>query len=234
MRALGYLNTLAFSYRTDGLHATVRRAWRRLFGKADSFVLIRYLQLPQRPLDLPAIVNGVLVRQMTEADVADVAALVPFHVSPHAIEVRRMRLRECLPEGFVALREGRIVGACWYADSATPDKPWYQVVRHKLIPPVRVTGGIFSLPGEKAAAWALSQQASAWLAVRGIHTIIGFVSVENRPSLVLSRMLGGRIAARQSVRYWLGIPIVHVEPVSDTDVFGRLPAKSLLEEESGT
>jgi len=209
--------TLLLSYRMDGLGPTARRIWERLFG-------IRYLESPREPVELPATVNGIIVRQMSEADIDAVARSAPFELGRQSLKARCARLRECLPEAFVALREGRIVGASWYADGAKPDKPWFEIVADKLVPPSRLTAGIFSVPGEKAAAWALSRYASAWLAARGIRTVIGFIRAENRPSLVLSRVLGGRIVACQSVRYCLGVPVVRVKPAADTDAFGGRPA----------
>ncbi|GIW44139.1 MAG: hypothetical protein KatS3mg077_1421 [Candidatus Binatia bacterium] len=222
MRVLWDLpRTLLLSYRLDGLGPTVRRAWRRLFGKEEHFILIRYLDPPVHPVELPATVNGIVVRQMSEADIESVARLAPFDLNRSPIEVRCARLRECLPEAFVALRDGRIVGASWYADRAKADQPWFGVLADKLIEPSRLTAGIFSVPGERAAAWVLSRQATAWLSAHGIRTVVGFIRVENQPSLVLSRMLGGRIVARQSVRYCLGVGRVHVEPAHDTDPLGR-------------
>jgi hypothetical protein len=105
----------------------------------------------------------------------------------------------------VATREGRIVGAVWYADAVNEEQAWYTAVRSRLILPARLTVNMFVVPGEKAAAWAMAKYANDRLAAAGVRSIVGVIQTTNKPSILVSRMLGGRIAAHQSVRYWFGV-----------------------------
>ncbi|GIW39434.1 MAG: hypothetical protein KatS3mg076_0011 [Candidatus Binatia bacterium] len=213
--------TVLLSWRSDGFRATARRLRERLFGEEEIFVLVRSLVPPVVPPPLPAVVNGVLVREMTAEDVDTVARILPFDLGRQPLRVRRRRLEKAMPDAFVALRGERIVGACWYWNEVTPEKPWFPAVRDHLVPPSRLTGGIFALPGERAAAWALARRATDCLAARGVRTVVGCIGAKNRPSLLVSRLLGGKIVARQTIRYVLGRARIHVVRVDDRRPFGE-------------
>jgi hypothetical protein len=114
----------------------------------------------------------------------------------------------------VATRQGRIVGAVWYTKSVAVEQPWYVAVEPHLVQPALLTSNIFVVPGDKAAAWVLAKSATDQLAATGIQTIVGLVESHNTPSVLMSRLLGARMVARMSVRYWFGCAKAVVEPVS--------------------
>lgn len=222
MRAVADLGeTLFLSWKADGLATTARRVWERLWGEEELFVLVRSLTPPETPPQLPTVENGILVREMMPEDVDRIARLLPFELGRQPLRVRRQRLAQSIPDAFVAVRDGRIVGATWYSNDVTPEKPWFRAVEHQLVSPCRLTGGIFAVPGERAVAWVLARQATACLAARGVRTVIGCIATRNRPSLLVSRLLGGKIAAREVVSYRLGRAQVRVLPAQDSGVFGN-------------
>ena len=221
MPAGALMRSLLLSRRMDGLGVTVRRAWARLFGHEEWLVFVRHLEAPKERVVLPATINDVLVRRMSEKDVDAVARVMPFELDRRSPSERRERIRRRVQDGFVALRCGQIVGAAWYIDAVTPEQPWYDAVKEHLLASARFTANVFVLAGERAASWALSKQANDWLASNGVRTIVGLILEENRSSILLSRMLGGRIVARQSICYRFGRRTMEVTPVSDQAPFGR-------------
>jgi hypothetical protein len=114
----------------------------------------------------------------------------------------------------VATRQGRIVGAVWYTKSVAVEQPWHVAVEPHLVQPALLTSNIFIVPGDKAAAWALAKSATDQLAATGVRTIVGLVQSHNTPSILMSRLLGARMVARMSVRYWFGRAKAVVEPVT--------------------
>ena len=204
----------------DGVRATIRRGWTRLFGRKDWYVFLRHHNPPSTPLELPVEMQGVTVRHMTANDIDEVAQLMPFDLDRRPQAERRERMLARLREAFVATRQHRIIGAAWYTDHVTPEQPWYRAVETHLLPPARLTANIFVVPGEKGAAWILSKNASEQLASSGVRTIVGLIDADNKPSMLMSRMLGGKMVGRQSVRYWFGHQTIVVEPILDERAFG--------------
>lgn len=209
-------SALLLSYQTAGLRGTLRHASRRLFGREDVFVLLRYLSPVTRAVELPVEVNGFLVRRMSEVDLDRVAQLIPSDLTLRSFAVRRRMLRQCLEESFVVIREGNIVGASWYTAAVNRRQPWYRLLEGDLISPLRLNVGIFVIPGAKGAAWTLARTASDVLAARGVRTVVGVVRARNQSSLVLSRLLGSRVVARQATRYFFGRAISWAERIDDT------------------
>lgn len=222
---LAAVNALAFSVRRDGVVETLRRAGRRLFGREEWLVVVRRIEPPAAPVRLPVEVDGLTIRGIQESDIDALAEAMPFDLDRRGLAERRMRLRERLPVGLVAVRGGRIAGAAWYLDRVEPDQPWYEAVRPSLELPARFTAAIFVVPGEKAAAWSLSRVATDWLGEGGVRSLVALVRVENRPSLLLARMLGGRVVARQTVRRNFGRTTIDVVPVPDDRAFPAGEAK---------
>jgi L-amino acid N-acyltransferase YncA len=219
------VRSFLLSLRMDGLLATIQRGWNRLFGKEEWYVFVRHLQPPPRPVEFPIESKGVTVREMLENDLDQLARLLPFEMDRRPLPERRARMQERLAGGVVATRRGRIVGAAWFADAVTPEQPWYQVVEHHIIPPARLTTQIFVVPSEKGTAWTLAKQANDRLAEQGVRTIVGLIATDNKPSMLVSRMLGGKMAARKTDRYWFGRRTTATEPVSEAEVFS--PKKAM-------
>ena len=192
------------SLRTDGLRPTLALAWRRLHGDQEFFVFVRRLTPPATPVVLPAETNGVTLRRAQAADRNDlqVQRHEPADVNGAAVDV------------FVAVRQNRIVGAAWYVDAVTPAQPWHDAVAPHLTAPARFTANIYVRPGEKGAGWALAKTASDVLAAAGVRTIVGMVGATNTPSILLTRMLGGRIVARLRMRHRWGRRTISVEPMA--------------------
>ena len=191
------------SLRTDGLRPTLALAWHRLHGDQEFYVFVRPLTPPATPVALPAEANGVTLRRVQAADRRDLQ--VQRHEPPEA--------RSAAVDVFVAVRHDRIVGAAWYVDVATAAQAWYDAVAPHLTAPARFTANIYVRPGEKGAAWALAKTASDVLAAAGVRTIVGMVGTANKPSILLTRMLGGRIVARLHMRHRWGRRTITVEPV---------------------
>ena len=191
------------SLRTDGLRPTLALVWRRLYATQEFYVFVRRLMPPATPVVLPADANGVTLRRAQTADRRDLQ--VRRHEPPDA--------RGAAVDVFVAVRQDRIVGAAWYVDAVTPAQPWYAAVAPHVAAPARFTANIYVRPGEKGAAWALAKTASDVLAASGVRTIVGVVGTLNKPSILLTRMLGGRIVARLHMRHRWGRRTITVEPV---------------------
>ncbi len=215
-----FLRALLFSLKMDGFAVTLRRLWAFQFGRQDWYVFVRYLEPPATPVEFPIEAKGMIIRRMTEGDVDEIAPLIPFDADRRALRDRRIRMRKLLPDAVVAVRGDRIVGAAWYTDTVTPEQPWYAAIERYVVPPARLTANIFALPGEKGAAWAVAKHASDRLASLGIRTIVGVIQCDNKPSILMSRMLGGKVVARQSIRQWFGHRTIIVEPTPDRGAFG--------------
>ena len=93
-------------------------------------------------------------------------------------------------------------------------QPWHDAVAPHLTAPARFTANIYVRPGEKGAGWALAKTASDVLAAAGVRTIVGMVGATNTPSILLTRMLGGRIVARLRMRHRWGQRTISVEPMA--------------------
>lgn len=219
MARIPLVGSFLLSVQMDGLRATVRRGWTRLFGHEEWYVFVRHLDPPLAPVQFPIEANGIAVRQMTESDLDEVARLLPFDMDRRPLPERRERLRTRLADAVVATRQGRIVGAAVYTDAVTAEQPWYQAIERHLIPPARFTAQIFVVPGEKGTAWALAKHANDRLAAQGIRSIVGVIAAENTPSMFVSRLLGGKMVARKSDRYWFGHRYTATEPVSQGEAF---------------
>jgi len=191
------------SLRTDGLHSTLALVWRRLYGDQEFSVFVRRLTPPATPVVLPVDANGVTLRQAQAADRRD------LYVRRH----EPAEARGAAVDVFVAVKQDRIVGAAWYVDAVTPAQPWYAAVAPQLTAPARFTANIYVRPDETGAAWALAKTASDVLAASGVRTIVGMVGAANKPSILLTRMLGGRIVARLHMRHRWGRRTITVEPV---------------------
>jgi len=195
--------SLLLTLRVDGPAAVVRRIRIRLFGLEQRYIFIRHLQAPPTPVEFPFEINGIVVRYMEESDLTNML-------------LRRSQPRD-LPqptEAVVATRAGQIVGAAWYTSSVTPEQPWYHAVEPHLILPARATASFFVVPGDKAAAWAIAKSATDRLATTGVRTIVGVVASHNKPSVLMSRLLGGRMVAQMSVRHRFGYSTTVVAVVS--------------------
>jgi hypothetical protein len=158
---------------------------------------------------------------MASEDIETVARMLPFELGPYPLRVRQQRLEQALPDAFVVLRSEKIVGACWFLDAVTPQQRWFGAIKDHLIPPSRYTDGIFAVPGEKAAAWVLARHASDCLALRGVKSVVACINVKNQPSLVVSRLLGGKIVARATTHYIFGRRRIRVVPVEDKRALGE-------------
>ena len=216
-----FVRSFLLSLQMDGLRVTVRRVWTRLFGTEEWYVFVRRLAPQSRPVMLPVETKGIIVRRMTNNDVPTVALLMPFELDQRPLRERRRRLRHRLADAIVATREGRIVGAAWYVDSVHEDQPWYRSVERHLVSPARLTANIFAVPGEKGAAWAVAKQANDQLASAGVRSVVGLIRSTNRPSMLVSRLLGGKIVARQRVHYRFGSRTIVVEAVTDDQAFAQ-------------
>ena len=197
------LRSLILSLRLDGPGATVKRIRAHLFAQELRYVFVRHLRPPSTPVELPAETNGIVVRYMTESDLAN----------PYIRRYQPRRLRHPY-EAVIAARAGRIVGAAWYTNAVTPEQPWYRAVEPHLIPPARLHENMFVLPGDKAAAWALAKTATDRLATTGIRTVVGVIGAHNKPSILMSRLLGARLVAQMWVRRRFGRGTTVVEAVT--------------------
>jgi hypothetical protein len=164
------------------------------------YVFVRTLKAPANPRHLPVEDKGIVVRVMEDSDRADLR--LRRHEPPEA-------RGPC--EAIVATSQGRIVGAAWYADVVTAEQPWFAAVRPHVIAPARFTASIFVAPGEKAAAYTLAKTGSDWLATKGVRTIVGMVGAANKPSILMTRLLGGKMVARVSIRTSWGRRTTEVE-----------------------
>jgi hypothetical protein len=198
----------------EGWAATLQRARNRLFGADERYVFVRHPKPPAQPLSLPTEQRGVVVRAATPADAAD------SHMRQH-----RPRDEQPVTDLFVATRDGQIVGAAWYTDVVTPSQPWYAAVAPHLELPAVFTANLFVVPGDKGASWALLKTANEALAQRGIRTIVGMISTHNSASILMARLLGARLCARVTIRYWCGLPRTSVAAVArDNDAALQRPA----------
>lgn len=198
-----FLRSLLLSLRADGLGPTLRRVRARLFGIDERYVFVRSLEPPGKALQLPVERKGIVVRVMEASDLADLR--VKRHEPPEA-------RGSC--EAIVATREGRIVGAAWYADAVDAEQPWFEAVRQHVVAPARFTANIFVVAGEKGTAYALAKTGSDWLATKGVRTIVGMVGATNKPSILMTRLLGGKMVARVSIRSRFGLRRIRVEPLA--------------------
>jgi L-amino acid N-acyltransferase YncA len=214
------IRTFLLSLRMDGLSTTIRRTWARLFGQEEWYIFVRHIRPPAQPVAFPTETSGVTVRHMQADDLDAVARLLPFEMDRRPLPERRARLRGRLADGVVATRDGRVVGAAWFVDAVTPQQPWYQVVEPHLILPARLTLHIFVVPGEKGTAFLLARNANDRLATLGVKSIVGLIATDNKPSMLLSRLLGGKIVARKTDRYWFGRRTTVTVPVRESEVFG--------------
>jgi len=200
------LGRLLLSLRVDGLRPTLQRIRAHVHGDERRYVFVQYYTPPAAPVQLPVETNGVVVRQMTDSD-----RRVPG--------VRRHEPEDMahLALGVVATRQGEIVGAAWYTDAVRPQQPWYAAVQPHLRERSLVDANLFVVPGEKAAAWALSKNATDYLATQGVRSTVALVGVDNARSIFLMRLLGAKVVATMSVRYRFGRRRATVEPVRQDD-----------------
>lgn len=196
------MRSLLLSLRMDGPGPTLRRIGSRLFGREQRYVFVRYLTPPASPVTFPVATNGVVVRDMRDSDRTNI----------HIQRYRPRKLRH-LREAVVATRAGQIVGAAWYT-SVTAEQPWYHAVEAHLILPALNTENIFVVPGDKAAAWALAKSVTDQLATTGVRTIVGVIGAHNKPSILMSRLLGAKMVAQMSIRRRLGYRTIVVQRVS--------------------
>jgi hypothetical protein len=208
------VRSLLATVRTDGLRGAARRVWGGLFGIRHAYISVRVLRVPAVPVVLPGELNGVVVRNMTAADLEDDAVARHRPKGPHAVG-----------DGIVATRDGRIVGAAWYTDTVTPERPWYVAVAPHLVPPARFTANMFVLAGDKGASFALGRLASDALASAGVRSLVGVILADNAPSIFVSRLLGAKLVATLTERRWLGrVTSAAVEPLpadADAALTGR-------------
>ena len=214
-----------FSLRSDGLRITLNRAWVRVFGVEEYYLFVRHLAAPAAAVELPLLVNGVTLREVQDGDLDEVARLFPFDLLPYGLRDRRRRLQHHLADGFVAVRDGRVVGAAWYLAQVTPDQSFYAVVQPHVLLPARVTRFLLVIPGEKAAAWVISKHATERLATQGVRTIVSRIPAYNKPSMLVARMLGAKMVGREVARYRFGCQQWSTEPVGEAQAFNAGTAK---------
>ncbi len=206
MRATGgssLLRSFLLGLRADGPGPTIRRLWTRLFGEEHRYLFVRHLTPPSTPVEFPIDVNGVVVRAMTDGDLADP-------------QVRRYQPRDLrhLTEAVVATRGAQVVGAAWYT-AVTSEQPWYAAVEPHLTAPARLTENIFVVPGDKGAAWAIAKSATDRLATSGVRSIVGLIGSHNKPSILMSRLLGSKLVAEIWIRHRFGYTTTVVEAVTN-------------------
>jgi hypothetical protein len=194
------LRSFFLSLRLDGVGPTLRRLRARLFGIDQRYVFVRSLKVPAKPVHLPVEDKSIAVRLMEPVDRTD------------------LRLRQHEPpesrgpcDAIVATSQGRIVGAAWYADVVTAEQPWFEAVRPHVVEPSRFTASIFVVPGEKAAAYTIAKAGSDWLATKGVRSIVGMVGATNKPSILMTRLLGGKMVGRVTIRSSWGRRTTEVE-----------------------
>jgi hypothetical protein len=201
--ARGVARSILLSLRLEGPRSTLQRTWTRLFGTRESCIFVRPLKPPATPVRLPTELNGVVVRQMQASDLQDPQVLWHEPATPYR-----------LSEGVVATRDGQIVGAAWYVDSAA-EQPWYRAVERHLASPARFAVNLFVAPGDKGAAWVLGRTATDALASAGVRTIVGIINAKNTRSILMTRLLGSKMVARITTRRRFGRTTTTVEAVAD-------------------
>jgi hypothetical protein len=209
------VRSFLLSLRMDGLRSTIRRGWARLFGSEEWYVFVRHLAAPAAAVPFAAETAQVTLRPMVEGDLEEVARLLPFDLDRRPAPQRIERIRNGLSEAVVATRAGRIVGAVWFADTVNHQQPWYEAIRSHLTLPTRLTVNVFVVPGQKAAAWAMMKHGNERLAAAGVRSVVGLIQASNKAAILMSRMLGSKMVARQSVRYWFGHRTTAVEPMTE-------------------
>lgn len=200
--------------RLEGVGATLRRLWTRVFGEDEWCIFVREVN-PTGSGEPCVEINGVVVRDMTEADLPMVARHMPVELGFRSCAERIEALRRCLPDGVVGLRDEQLVGAAWFADAVGAEQEWWRAVSPHLDGPARLARGIFVIPGEKQATWAIVKQANGRLADRGVRSVVSVIRAANRPSILVNRMLGGHLRARKVDRYRWGACETRVEPEQD-------------------
>ncbi len=203
-----YLRLLA-----DGPTATLRLAAKRLFGSDQRLVFVRHHDAPAERLTFPFEENGICVRDMEEADLRD-------------LQVRKHQPRAArdITHTFVATKGTAIVGAAWYSDSIDERQPWYAAVRSQIEAPSRLTENYYVLRDVKGAAAVLTKAASQRLAEQGVRTIVGIIGADNKASILMSRLLGGKHAATIEISYRFGIASKRIVPITrDATVFAKQP-----------
>ena len=53
---------------------------------------------------------------------------------------------------------------------------------------------------------------------------MGVIAADSQPSMFVSRLLGGKMVARKSGRYWFGRRHTAIEPMSEGEVFSSRKA----------
>ena len=205
------LRSLYLRLRTDGLETTLRLIGKRLFGDDRRLVFVRHHDAPCSRPDLPIKISGITVRHLQPSDLQD-------------LQVRKHQPKtgHDITHAFVATQDDRIVGAAWYSDTIDERYPWYRELRSRIVEPSRLTENYYVLPGVKGAAMQLTKVASEQLAWEGVRTIVGIIGADNKPSILMSRLLGGKHAATIDIRYRLGKGLVTVDAVTqDSAVFGK-------------
>lgn len=201
--------------RREGLGATLWRLWTRFFGTDEWCVFVREVRAVAS--GSPSVeINGVVVRDMTEADLPVVARHMPVELGFRSTAERVDALRRCLPDGVVGLRDDQLIGAAWFADAVGPEQEWWRAVAPHLEGDARLARGIFVVAGEKQATWALVKQANGRLADRGVRWVVSVIRASNRPSILVNRMLGGRMVARKVDHYRWGTCETRIEPAEDS------------------
>jgi hypothetical protein len=169
---------------------------------------------------LPTELNGVVVREMQASDLEDPQVRWHEPASPYR-----------LSEGIVATRGGQIVGAAWYVDAVTAEQPWYRAIEPRLALPARFAVNLFVVPDDTGAAWALSKTATDALATAGVRTIVGIINARNTRSILMTRLLGSKMAARMTVRRRFGRATTIVEAVGEDRASGI--SAGLVKREAG-
>jgi hypothetical protein len=209
------LRSLRFCLKMDGWRGTFRRAWVRAFSADDWLVYVRYLEPPAAPAAFPVEANGVTLRAMTDADIDDLARLLPFDLLRRPLKERHERLAKHREDVIVATRAGRIVGAALYADQVA-EQPWYTTIADQLVWPARLTYFVFVVPGEKAAAWVIAKHgAGGRLPSIGIRALVSQIRAGNRTAILMAQLTGAKLAARMSMRHRWGRTTTVIERVPD-------------------
>lgn len=216
-----FAQSFFLSVRANGIVKTLRLIWTRIFGSYELYVFVRPLK-PSGPLEMPLETNGISIRRMHERDADDVARLLPFELNRFPLVQRRQRILDRLGDGIVATRSGRIVGAAWFLEDVAPTKRWYEIVKQHVVLPARMTTNLFVVSGEKNAGFAISKCAGDWLAAAGVRTIVSQIRADNKPSIIVARLLGGRLVARQVEHFWFGRRRTEVVSVENEAVFGPM------------
>lgn len=209
--------SLIFSAWGAGWKPTLKLAWHRCFGKEEWFGFVRYLEPePASPL-LPRDVNGFTIRPMQRESLDAAAALAPASIWRLPLHRRREQVVEWLGTTLVAERGGRLVGIISYRDCSNTAEPWREILRFWLREPVWMTKFFYVVPGERGAAWALASCGNDWCASQGVRCVVAFIRTDNRPSLLVTRLLGGKLVCRMVRRYRFGREEVEYYPVSEEE-----------------